>query len=179
MLDFSKNHFELFGMPVGFVMDREKLVERYRDLQKVVHPDRFANASDQERRISMQGATRVNEAFQTLKDPLARARYLLVLNGIDLDEETTTDTDFLMQQLELREELAEVRTQAEPFVVIADLLSRIDQNINRLIGQIASRFEAGTPTQLEQARELVRKLQFLQKLRAEAQAIEAELDESL
>ena len=80
-----------------------QLYRLYRELQRVVHPDRYANATDQERRLSMQGATRVNEAFQVLKDPIARARYLLLLNGIDLDAEkdNTTDAAFLMEQLEL------------------------------------------------------------------------------
>ena len=67
MLDFSRNHFELFGLPVGFDMDRDLLAERYLALQAAVHPDRFASAPDQERRLSMQASTRVNEAFQTLK----------------------------------------------------------------------------------------------------------------
>ncbi|MES9845310.1 MAG: Fe-S protein assembly co-chaperone HscB, partial [Candidatus Sedimenticola sp. 6PFRAG5] len=85
MLDFSKNYFELFGLPAGYIIDAEQLSGRYRELQRVVHPDRYANASDQERRLSMQGATRINEAFDTLKDPIQRARYLLSLNGIDVD----------------------------------------------------------------------------------------------
>ncbi|HXK57292.1 MAG TPA: hypothetical protein PLZ16_11665 [Gammaproteobacteria bacterium] len=55
MLDFSKNYFELFGLPVGYIIDKVQLAERYRELQRVVHPDRFANASEQEKRLSMQG----------------------------------------------------------------------------------------------------------------------------
>ena len=116
MFDFSKNYFDLFGLPVGFRVDGAALAERYRDLQKVVHPDRYANAPEAEQRLALQQATRVNEAFETLRDPLQRARYLLQLNGMDPDQETATtrDTEFLMQQMELRESLAEVRGQADP-----------------------------------------------------------------
>ena len=111
MLDFSKNYFELFGLPVAYIVDTEQLAERYRDLQRVLHPDRYANATEQERRLSMQGATLVNAAFQTLKDPLQRAHYLLTLKGIEMDaqRETTRDSAFLMEQLELREELEAAR----------------------------------------------------------------------
>ncbi|HKJ76321.1 MAG TPA: Fe-S protein assembly co-chaperone HscB, partial [Gammaproteobacteria bacterium] len=73
--DFSQNYFELFGLPEGFEVDSETLSLRYRDLQRALHPDRFAGASDRERRLSVQQTARVNEAYRTLKDPLARARY--------------------------------------------------------------------------------------------------------
>lgn len=181
MLDFSKNYFELFGMPVDFVVDTAELASRYRELQRVVHPDRYANATDQERRLSMQGATRVNEAFQVLKDPIARARYLLLLNGIDLDAEkdNTTDAAFLMEQLELREELENARHHNDPYQAIAALMGHINGTMKRLTGQLALQLETATPEQLEQARETVRKMQFLQRLRSQAEALEAELDEAL
>lgn len=181
MLDFSKNYFELFGMPVGFVLDTAELASRYRELQRVVHPDRYANATDQERRLSMQGATRINEAYQVLKDPITRARYLLLLNGIDVDGEkdNTTDTAFLMEQLELREELERARHHADPHHAIARLMVHINGTMKRLTGQLALQLETATAEQLEQARETVRKMQFLQKLRTRAEALEAELDEAL
>jgi len=181
MLDFSKNYFELFGMPVGFVLDTAELASRYRELQRVVHPDRYANATDQERRLSMQGATRINEAFQVLKDPIARARYLLLLNGIDVDAEkdNTTDAAFLMEQLELREELESARHHSDPFHAIAQLMGHINGTMKRLTGQLALQLETVTPEQLDQARETVRKMQFLQKLRTQAEGLEAQLDEAL
>ncbi len=181
MLDFSKNYFELFGLPVGYIIDTDQLAERFRELQRVVHPDRYANASDQERRLSMQGATRINEAYQTLKDPIRRAHYLLSLHGIDSDaeKETTRDTAFLMEQLELREQLEQARHQPDPYAAINELVSDINQRITSLVGQMAVQFETATPEQLEAAREILRKMQFLQKFRHDAEALEAELDESL
>ncbi len=181
MLDFQKNYFELFGLSVGYIVDTKALAEHYRELQKVVHPDRFANASEQERRLSQQGASLINEAYQTLKDPLARARYLLSLHGIDMDleKETTQDTAFLMEQLSLREELEQMRHQPDPHVAVADLLARVNQNMKTLIGQMAVQFETATPDQLEEAREIIRKMQFLQKLRTEAEQMEAALEDAL
>jgi molecular chaperone HscA len=102
--DLSHNHFELFGLKAGFEVDGETLALRYRDLQKETHPDRFANASEQERRLSVQLAAQINEAFRVLKSPLARARYLLELKGVVIDDtDTRMDPAFLMEQMELRE----------------------------------------------------------------------------
>ena len=103
-----KNHFELFDLPVSFDIDTNTLAERYRELQRTVHPDKFASAPNRERRLAMQKATQINEAFQILKKPLTRAAYLLQLHGIDTNQQNTTmDSEFLMTQMELREELAE------------------------------------------------------------------------
>ncbi|MCW8890454.1 MAG: Fe-S protein assembly co-chaperone HscB [Sedimenticola sp.] len=181
MLDFSKNYFELFGLPVGYIVDADQLAAHYRELQKSVHPDRFANATEQERRLSMQGAVRINEAHETLKDPIMRARYLLQLNGINMDEqqETTHDTLFLMEQLELREELEAARDKPDPYAVISDFMAEVNRRINTLIGQMALQFEAATPEQLGAARENLRKMQFLKKLRFDAESLEAELDDAL
>lgn len=181
MFDFSKNYFELFGFSVGFIVDTTALAERFRELQKVVHPDRFASATEQEQRLSLQHATRVNEAYETLKDPLKRAQYLLSLNGIDMqaEKETTTDTAFLMEQLELREELANADKQDDPYAALDDLMNRITAMINKQVAQIAMQFESATPEQLNAARESVRKMQFLNKLHAEAEAQEAKLEELL
>ena len=180
MLDFSKNYFELFGLPVDYTVDRSDLSERYRELQRVVRPDRFASASEQERRLSMQGSTLINEAFQTLKDPMLRARYLLSLRGADMEsKESTQDMEFLMEQMELREELAEARDKPDPFAVVSSILGGIDKRIKGLIAQLTQQFETATPEHLTAAREIVLKMQFLQKLHQDAEALEAELEDAL
>jgi molecular chaperone HscB len=179
MFDFSKNHFELFGLPVGFMVDNEALAARYRDLQKVVHPDRYANATDQERRISLQQATRVNEALATLKDPLKRAIYLLSLHGIDAQAKNgaATDPEFLMEQMALREALAEAGDRPDPYAELDDLMRRITGMIKTVTAQLAVQFEDASPEQLAAAQASVHKLQFLHKLHAEAEAVEARLEE--
>ncbi|WP_241087056.1 co-chaperone HscB [Candidatus Vondammii sp. HM_W22] len=181
MLDFSKNYFELFGLPVGYVLDTQQLAERYRELQRVVHPDRYASASEQERRLSMQGSILINEAYESLKNPIRRAHYMLILHGIDMDarQEATRDTAFLMEQLELREQLEETRNSPDPYQAISNLMDGISKRINTLVGQMAVQFEAATPDELEEAREILRKMQFLQKLRFDAESLETELDEAL
>src|SRR5258706_5488936 len=105
--DLHQNHFELFGLPARFSIDPAALEARYHELQREVHPDRFAAAPDAERRVSMQLATRVNEAYQTLKSPLKRAVYILQLRGVDPKFETNTamPAEFLMEQMGWRERI--------------------------------------------------------------------------
>lgn len=102
----QQNYYELFGLPVGFFIDNDKLANAYLALQRQFHPDRFVNASAQEQRIALQYATTINEASQCLKSPLLRAQYLLELAGICQKEHTMqADQEFLMQQIDWREQL--------------------------------------------------------------------------
>jgi molecular chaperone HscB len=181
MLDFSKNHFELFGLPQRYRVDLDALTARYRDLQRVVHPDRYAGAGDQEKRLSMQGAVRINEAFQVLKDPIRRARYMLSLRGLDPEAgpDTNRDAAFLMEQMELREELEAARSVADPLAAVDALMTRLDGQIRSLAGQLADQLDEPSPAGSSAALELVHKMQFLQKLRQEAEALEADLEEAL
>lgn len=181
MFDFSKNYFELFGMPVGFIVDGSELAARYRELQKVVHPDRFAAAGEASQRLSLQSATLVNEAYATLKAPLKRAEYLLSLKGIELDapQNTLDDPAFLMQQMELREALAAVRDAADPHAELDRLLREIGGMIQSQIAQLAVQFEDSSPDQLQGAAKTVQKMKFLNKLHTEAEGIEGDLEEAI
>ncbi len=181
MLNFSNNYFELFGLPGQFHLDLTELATRYRDLQRVVHPDRYSNAGDQEKRLAMQGATLVNEAYDTLKDPLKRAQYMMQLNGVDANGEnlTTSDGAFLMQQMQLREALEEVKDEEDPLSAVADLLDTITKAINAQIARLAVLLESNSPHDMDQARECIYKMQFLNKLHAEAEALEAELEDMI
>ncbi len=174
MLDFSRNHFELFGLPQGFALDRALLGERFRALQAAVHPDRFASAPDQERRLSMQASTRVNEAFQTLKDPLSRALYLLSLYPAPEPDAVPQDTAFLMEQMELRETLAEASGARDPLAAVGAVLDHIARSERAIATDLANLF--GDPNQIPAAHAAVRKLQFLDKCRRDAEALETELD---
>jgi len=175
-LDLSQNHFVLFGLQAGFEVDGETLALRYRDLQKETHPDRFANASEQERRLSVQLAAQINEAFRVLKNPLARARYLLELNGVTLDDtDTRMDHEFLLEQMELREALAEVPHARAPFDALEELRDQLESRERALIEALHRDFDDGSAPALARARDSVRKMQFIQRLLEEAEALEEDL----
>lgn len=172
----KQNHYELFGLSPGFELDLQNVAERYRDLQRAVHPDRFANASDQERLLSVQQAAQINEAYQVLKSPLERARYLLELEGIAFnDSDTTMDPMFLMEQIELRESLEGVRVQADPFAALEKLRGIIEAKDKAYIDSLGEAFASGDQAALEAARDTVRKLQFMVRLNNEVEELEEEL----
>jgi molecular chaperone HscB len=161
---------------VTFTLDQGLLQERYRALQKQVHPDRFAHAPDQEQRVSLQYSMRVNEAFQTLKTPLLRAQYLLGLKGGDTEHATTHDAGFLMEQMALREQLAELRDVADARAALGELMARISAMRGARIDELAVQLSSDADEMLDAARESVRKLQFLDKLMTEAEAVESDLE---
>ncbi|MDZ7857665.1 Fe-S protein assembly co-chaperone HscB [Sphaerotilus sp.] len=111
-MKLSDSDFDLFGVPVRFAQDRAVLDARWKALQAEVHPDRFASEGGTAQRVAMQWATRVNEAYQRLKDPLKRAAYLCELHGAPIEAENNTAMPgaFLMQQMEWREALDDART---------------------------------------------------------------------
>ena len=156
-----KNHFELFQMPVMFEIDTQQLDAAYREVQGRVHPDKFVTATDAEKRVAMQWATRANEAYQTLKNPLKRAMYLCELNGVDLATESNTHrpTAFLMQQLEWREALDEARDTKNQ--------SALEQLENELIhkrgGLLSLMTQHLNAAQYNDAGEQVRQLMFVEK----------------
>ena len=172
----GKNHFELFDLPPGFEVEQETLALRYRDLQRAVHPDRFANASEQEKRLSVQQAAQINEAFQVLKSPLLRARYLLELSGLPLDDtDTAMDPSFLMEQMELREALAEVRGKEDPFDALNHVRDDIEGRERAMIQSLQQLFVDGSREALGSARDTVRKMQFMQRLLSEVDDLEETL----
>jgi len=160
-------------------VDLTVLSDRYRELQQIVHPDRFANSSEQEKRLSMQSSVLINEAYNTLKSPLSRIRYLLSLKGVDASSGGSQDTTFLMEQIELREKLESVSSSTDPFAAIGSLMDDIDQRIQGQVEQITPLLEGSSDEQLMHAQGIYQKMQFLNKLQHDAESIEEELDDSL
>ena len=160
-----QNHFDLFQLPATFALDMGALDAAYREVQGRVHPDRFINATDAEKRVAMQWATRANEAYQTLRNPQKRAQYLCELNGVDLNTESNTamPMDFLMQQMEWREALGEARAAKD-----SDALDALDDQVKHerkaRLAQVGSQIDAGD---FEIAAQGVRALMFLDKFSEE------------
>jgi molecular chaperone HscB len=179
--DISSNYFQLFGLPRTFDVAAAQLDSRYRELQRIVHPDRYASAGDQERRLAMQQATRINEGYHTLKDPLQRGRYLLELGGFAFGDQphTTRDPEFLMRQMELRETLGAVRTAGDPLAMIAGLIESIDADFHALTGELRTRFDGGDCADAQAAADILMKMQFFRRLREEARELEAEIEDGL
>ena len=159
----NADFFTLLGLPRAFPLDMTELDARFRELQREVHPDRFAAADDASRRASMMLATQINAAYQTLRSPLKRATYLLELAGIDVGAESNTamSPEFLMHQMLWREQLDEARAEGDA-AALAGLQADIDQAVGDAYERLAGALASGS--EIPVAVETVRQLMFLEKL---------------
>jgi molecular chaperone HscB len=166
----------LFGLQESYDLDLADLSSRYRDLQNAVHPDKFASASAQERRLSVQQSALINEAYQTLKNPLERATYMLKRRGVDLsaDAGTSMDSEFLMQQMQLREELEQVRTNNDT-AILMDVSHEIERALDEYNAAISTLFANEDDQAPQQVSDYVRRMQFLVKLRQEVESLEEQI----
>lgn len=174
-LTVEQNFFLLFNLPRTFVVDQTLLTQQYLSLQSRYHPDRAAHLDDATKASYSHASTHINEAYQTLKHPLKRARYLLTLEGIDTEEETNTSMpgDFLMAQMEWREAI-ETASQTKNLPA----LEKLHQDILHLILSIEEQLTESLDQQHDtvHAAILVRQYRFFERLIEEiSDAIEATL----
>ena len=157
----SLNFFTLLQLPETFVIDLEKLDQNYQNIQKEIHPDRFATSDDQTKLESIKKTAQANNAYQTLKSPIRRAEYLLLLEGIHIDDEkyTAVPQDFLMQQMEWREEL---ESHKQNKVALEKLAQDIQKNKHAMIKELPKLFE--NKSNLDEAAKITRELNFIEKI---------------
>ena len=162
-MNLQSTDFELFAVPARFAQDRAQLDARWKELQREVHPDRFAAQGAAAQRVAMQWSARINEAYQRLKDPQRRAAYLCELNGAPIEAENNTamPTEFLMQQMDLREQLDDAHT--------AEALDEISSESRQLANNMLQKIEQQLDGQQDWpgAAQSVRALMFLDKLAAD------------
>lgn len=164
-VSLNDSHFDLFGLPAQFALDPAALDHAYRTVQAQVHPDRFAAAGDAQKRIAMQWATRTNEAYQTLRDPLKRATYLLHLRGIDVGahDNTAMEPAFLMQQMEWREGIEDAAA-AKNVDALDALLTQLRDEERIRFEKLGALLDSGVN---QAAGEAVRQLMFIERVAAE------------
>lgn len=170
----SEDYFQLFGLPSQFALDSDALDASWRRLAAQVHPDRYATAGPAERRVAMQWASTINDAYRILKSPIARARYLCERAGCDLQTENNTrmDGEFLMRQMEWREQLDEARQAAgfEQAQALEHSIEASRRDIQALVADLIDQQH-----DYEGAAAKVREWMFIEKLLAETQSLRNEL----
>ena len=170
-MNLQYSDFELFGLPQRFAQDRAAIDERWKELQREAHPDRFASQGASAQRAALQWSVRINEAYQRLKDPLKRAAYLCELLGAPINAENNTamPPDFLIEQMEWRETLEEASGEAE----LDDLSDRVMARRRELLGQIGQLLDlqADPPAAAQQ----VRALMFIERFAADVDSRLAQL----
>jgi molecular chaperone HscB len=158
-VNLNSSDFELFGLPQRYEQDRAAIDERWKDLQREAHPDKFAAQGASAQRAALQWSVRINEAYQRLKDPLKRAAYLCERLGapIEAHSNTAMPADFLMEQMEWREALDDASSEEELDELSAHVLARRREMLGQ-IGQLLD-LEADAPA----AAQKVRALMFIER----------------
>ncbi|MFZ9037944.1 MAG: Fe-S protein assembly co-chaperone HscB [Gammaproteobacteria bacterium] len=174
--ELSLDYFELFGLNPVFDIDPTLLNAAQQRLQASHHPDRHVGSNEQDKRLSVQIASRVNQAYETLRDPVKRSRYLLEINGATLpdDSATTADTEFLMEQIELREAVEACRQGEDALARSEAIETRLEQRAAGLAREFVERFEAG---RFDEAIESSRKMQFVQRIQQQLDELQFELED--
>ena len=158
------DHFSRLGLPIDFKLDPEELNKQYFAYQRLLHPDRFAARSARERALSQAQAVSLNEAYETLKDPMRRAAYLLELLGknVENDDRTSSnDPKLLIEAMEMREELEEA-SSADAIRVIE---ARAAENVKKCELNLGCAFNENN---LTEAGRLTTRLRYLTRLAEEA-----------
>ncbi|MCQ9052464.1 co-chaperone HscB [Vibrio diabolicus] len=168
------NHFELFGLPSQFKLDGSLLSSQFRELQKRFHPDNFATGSERDRLMAVQKAAQINDAYQVLKNPISRAEYILADQGVEIrgEQQTMQDPMFLMEQMELREELEEIADSTDPESALFDFDSKVSKMYKQHLASVEQELDDGL---WAEAADRVRKLKFIAKLKNEIELVEDKL----
>jgi molecular chaperone HscB len=167
-MNLHSSDFELFRLPQRFAQERADIDQRWKELQREAHPDRFAAQGASAQRAALQWSVRINEAYQRLKDPLKRAAYLCELRGAPIQAENNTamPPEFLMEQMEWREALDEAHDEAD----LDQLSDRVLQRQREMLSRIQQLLdlEGDAPAAAQQ----VRALMFIERF---AQDVESRL----
>jgi molecular chaperone HscB len=155
-------HFELFNLPITLKVDTSGLSKKYFELQRKYHPDRFGQSSETEQEEALQVSAQINKAFKTLKDPDETIKYVLQLKGLlEEEEKYQLSPDFLMEVMELNEELEEGMTNA-----VQAKIDQLKKDIYATVETIITNYQEGTSTEKEllQVKEYYFKKKYLDRM---------------
>jgi molecular chaperone HscB len=137
----SNDAFGLLGLPAQFNLDPKLIEQAFHDKSKELHPDRFAQAPAAERVAALSKSRALNDAYKRLKSAVGRAEYLLERAGVSIGDNERLDPEFLMEILELREELAQARV-AKQTPLIEKLCGEMKARRKKSVDALTPLFEA-------------------------------------
>ena len=162
--------FAVLGVPESYDLSSEELDKKFRELSLRLHPDRFAKAPPAERVAALSRSSALNDAYRTLKSPVGRAEHLLELAGIPIGEGEHVDQGFLMEILELREELAQAKAGGDA-AKLAALGAAITARRDEALARLPVLFNEGRHAE---AKEALIALRYFQRFLDELEGKEAE-----
>jgi len=165
------DHFARLGLPAALDLDAGALDKAYFARQREWHPDRFVGKPAEQRARASVEAAGLNDAYRTLKDPLARAVYLAGLKGVDLpgDGKTIDDPELLMEAMEAREELHEAGSIAR----VDALAAKVRDDMRQSLAGLGDLFLANDKPAIRKA---LLRLRYLDKFAEEARSRRSNLE---
>ncbi len=161
----------VLGLPVRYEVDLAAAEAAFKALSRQVHPDRFAKADPRARKAALGRTVQLNDAWKTIKDPVARAEHMLARAGVDTGRgdggdiggmktrEVMAPPAFLLEILELNDELAAAK-RAGDSVKVAFMAEEMRGKLAESMRVIAAGLEAGTPQDLQTAARAVVALRY-------------------
>ncbi|XP_015594522.1 iron-sulfur cluster co-chaperone protein HscB, mitochondrial [Cephus cinctus] len=165
------NYFEIMGLRQYYDVDNTELQKKYRQLQNLLHPDRYGNKSEKEKQISEDLSSLLNKAYSTLKHPLSRGLYLLQLNNLIIPEGTTNlNNEFLIKIMEKNEE---VESAAKDKGKAMKLLEENKEVLEKLSKEASNAFREND---LEKAKVILIQMKYYASIYKRLKDIKNELD---
>ena len=139
----GEDYFALFEMPRKLWVEMNALEQRFLKLSWKLHPDNFVNAGEEERELSLKRSSELNDAYRTLRDPIARVEYLLGLEnmGKEGEHKQQAPPELLEEVFELNESLDELREAKSAGGDLAELKSRLE-SAERTFGEKLAEVDA-------------------------------------
>ncbi|XP_046833290.1 iron-sulfur cluster co-chaperone protein HscB [Vespa crabro] len=164
------NYFDILGIKLNYNVNNEEIHEKYRQLQKMLHPDKFGNKMEREKQISEALSSLLNKAYSTLTHPLKRGLYMLQLKGITIPEGTTSmNPEFLMEIMERNEEIESASNDKEKVIRLMEENKIILQKLSRKVA------DAFSNNNTEQAKEILMKMKYYTSIENRLKALKQDI----
>lgn len=163
------NYFDLFDLPCAIAIDKKQLSTAYKTLSRVLHPDRFGAATQAEQDEALRRYTNVNDGYRTLKDDNLRYAYLLELHEqMPAEGKAQVPQDFLMEMMDLNEQLMEVQmdSQSASVAAVAAEISSLEDGLALEYEGILSLDSAPTEQELQKLLDYYLKRRYLMRIRS-------------
>ena len=161
------NYFEIFGLPVQLKVDKKILPQKYFELSKKFHPDFYVNATPSEQQHALEITANLNKAFKTFQNEDDTIRYVLTLkNLIEEEEKYQLPADFLMEVLEINEQLMDAHEDNQLKTNLQAALSNLQVEIYEPVKEIIEHFKESFTTEKEllQVKEYYYKKKYLLRI---------------
>ncbi|MFM1755511.1 MAG: hypothetical protein RL621_415 [Bacteroidota bacterium] len=163
------NYFELFGLPIGFQVDTNKLRAAFMDIQRASHPDKFAQSNSYEQDEALERSALANKGFSLLNNKDQIMPYVLELKGIiDADEKYALSPDFLMEMMELNEAWMEADDETAKQSILSQIKAIQDEILEPIKGYLEmDQIDSISQEAMLQIKEYYYKKKYLDRILAE------------